>query len=46
MFDTSCNLVAIWWKTEIKIAEVYICNKSCIESGTKIASKIACVTGP
>ena len=57
MFETSCNLVAIWRKPEINmahqsgpncigIAAIYTCNKSCNKSATKIASKIACVNEP
>ena len=41
-----CNLVAIWWKTEVEIAGSLHMQQSCSERATKIASKIACVNVP
>ena len=49
MFKTSCNLVAIWGKTEVNMANKQGLNCIGIAASlraTKIASQIACVNGP
>ena len=57
MFKTSCNLVAIWGKTEVNMAnkqneshwnrhKFTLATKVAFKSATKITSKIACVIGP
>ena len=52
MFQTSCNLAAIWGKSEVNLAhqrnhgKFALATKVAFKSATKTASKFACINGP